>query len=81
MYADDTTLVCDLNSIPEANMYIVLNNELEDIRCRLASNKLLLSVSKTKYTIFHTNQVARPDLKINNIIERMANFKLFRIIN
>ena len=65
---DDTTLFCDLNSMPEAKMHIVLDNQLEDISCWLASNKLSLNVNKTKCMIFHTNQrkVAHPDLKINS---------------
>ena len=50
MHADDTTLFCNVDSIPEANRHIVLNSELDNISCNwLASNKLSLNVSKTKY--------------------------------
>ena len=55
MYVDDTTLFCNIDSTPEANRYIVLNSELDNIYCWLASNKLSLNVSKEKYMIFHTN--------------------------
>ena len=83
MYADDTTLFCNIDSIPEANRHIVLNSELDNINCWLASNKLSLNVSKTKYMIFHANhkEVVYPDLKINNtIIERVVNFNFLGLL-
>ena len=60
MYADDTTLSCNIDSIPEANRHIVNPNELHTSSSRLASNKLSLNVNKTKYMIL---QVVYPDLK------------------
>ena len=51
MYADDT-LFCNIDSITEANRNIVLNSELDNISCWLASAKLSFEVSKTKYMIF-----------------------------
>ena len=51
MYADDTTLYCNLNN---ANSDIILNNELCIISDWLSSNKLSLNVKKTKYMVFHT---------------------------
>ena len=83
MYADDTTLFCNIDSIPEANRHVVLNSELDNINCWLASNKLSLNVSKTKYMIFHTNHknVIYPDLNINNTtIERVVNFNFLRLL-
>ena len=70
----DTTLFCNIDSIPEANRYIVINFEIDHISYWLAS-KLSSNVGETKYTIFHTNhkEVVYPDLKINNnIIERFS---------
>ena len=66
--------------IYKKNMYISkieIHNELEDITCCLASNKLSLNMSKTKYMIYHINdrKVIHPDLKINDCInEREADF-------
>ena len=53
MYADDTTLYCNINN---ANSDIILNNELCTISDWLSSNKLSLNVKKTKYMVFHTPQ-------------------------
>ena len=53
MYADDTTLYCNINN---ANSDIILNNELCKISDWLSSNKLSLNVKKTKYMVFHTPQ-------------------------
>ena len=53
MYADDTTLYCNIN---KANSVIILNNELCKISDWLSSNKLSLNVKKTKYMVFHTPQ-------------------------
>ena len=65
MYADDTMLFCNIDSIPEANRRIVLNSELDNIICWLASNKLSLN-SKTKYMIFHTKNIS--DLNSSNLV-------------
>ena len=83
MYADDATLFYIIESILEANRHIVLNSELDNTRCWLASNKISLNVDKTRYVIFHTNhkQVVYTDLKINNIIiERVVNFDFLRLL-
>ena len=74
MYADDTTLYCNIN---KANSDIILNNELCKISDWLFSNKLSLNVKKTKYMGFHTPQkrVTYPTLKLNNAnIERVSQF-------
>ena len=44
MYADDTTLFCDINSIPDAEHS--LNAELSKITDWLAANKLSLNANK-----------------------------------
>ena len=69
MYADDTTLYCNVNNDVTDNL---LNYELSKICDLLGANKLALNVSKTKFMFFHTinKHVIYPKLKINgNIIE------------
>ena len=80
MYADDTTLYCNINN---ANSDIILNNELCKISDWLSSNKLSLNVKKTKYMVFHTPQkrVIYPTLKLNNAnIERVSQFNFLGVI-
>ena len=75
MYADDTTLYCDIKDVP--NYENVLNVELCKITNWLAANKLSLNVSKTKFMVFHSDKkkVVYPKLLINNIeIERVDYF-------
>ena len=73
MYADDTTLYCNVNQqITEQ----LINVELEKVSTWLSSNKLSLNVKKTKFMVFHPNQkvLEYPILKIgNNEIERVTN--------
>ena len=79
MYADDTTLYCNLGDLSEN----IINNELTKVSELLAANKLSLNVKKTKYMMFHTPQkkVTYPELKINNIlIERVSEFSFLDII-
>ena len=52
MYADDTTLYCDIKDVP--NYENVLNVELCKITNWLAANKLSLNVGKTKFMFFFT---------------------------
>ena len=71
MYADDTTLYCNLN---QNTCAIVINNELDKISEWLSSNRLSLNVRKTKFMLFHTSHrnIDYPTLKINNSdIERV----------
>ena len=75
MYADDTTLICDINGNP-ADEHL-LNMEICKITDWLSANKLSLNVNKTKCMIFHSdkNTVLYPKLFINNIeIERVDYF-------
>ena len=79
MYADDTTLYCNIN---DANSEQV-NNELCKISDWLSSNKLSLNVNKTKYMVFHTSQkrVNYPTLKLNNVnIERVSQFNFLGVV-
>ena len=80
MYADDTTLYCNLSQ--NCND-LILNNELIKITDWLSSNKLSLNVKKTKCMVFHTAQrnITYPDLKINHInIDHVTNFNFLGII-
>ena len=54
MYADDTTLFCDINSIPDVEHS--LNAELSKITDWLAANKLSLNANKTKFMVFHSDK-------------------------
>ena len=76
MYADDTTLYCNVKPKVSDDL---LNCELSKICDWLGANKLALNVSKTKYMVFHTanKHVAYPKLNINgNKIERVTNFNV-----
>ena len=75
MYADDTTLFCDINSIPDVEHS--LNAELSKITDWLAANKLSLNANKTKFMVFHSDKktVRYPKLHINATeIERTDHF-------
>ena len=75
MYADDTTLFCDINSIPDVEHS--LNVELSKITDGRAANKLSLNANKTKFMVFHSDKkiVRYPNLYINTTeIEFTDNF-------
>ena len=82
-YADDTTLFSTLNKFINAqntNPDIIINTELAKINEWLEINKLSLIVTKSKFTVFHTqhNHIAikPPVPKINNTnIEKVEQFK------
>ena len=80
MYADDTTLYCNINQNVTAE---VINGELLKINQWLGANKLSLNVSKTKFMVFHTHNrsVSYPDLQINgNKIERVTEFNFLGLV-
>ena len=54
IYADDTTLYCDIHGVP--NIPHLLNAELSKVSGWLAANQLSLNVSKTKLMIFHSDK-------------------------
>ena len=80
MYADDTTLYCNINQNVAAE---VINGELLKINQWLGANKLSLNVSKTKFMVFHTHirTVSYPDLQIiGNKIERVTEFNFLGLV-
>ena len=80
MYADDTTLYCNINN---ANSDIILKNELCKISDWLSSDKVSLNVKKTKYMVFHTTQkrVNYPILTLNNDnIEGVSQFNFLGVV-
>ena len=80
MYADDTTLCCNINqNIGEE----LKNDELTKLWEWLGANKLSLNIAKTKYMVFHTSKrnVIYPNLKVNNNnIERVTEFNFLGVI-
>ena len=75
MYANDTTLFCDIDNIQ--NLEITLNADLLKITDWLAANKLSLNASKTKFMVFCSDKkiVMYPKLLINDVeIERVDCF-------
>ena len=83
MYADDTTLLSNLNTSSCTNSSIsnVINAELTKITNWLAVNKLSLNAAKTKMMIFHSRQKKLknneiPIIKINDeLVEHVTQFK------
>ena len=86
LYADDTTFFHPLN-IPYRRTYninLLLNNELIYICDLLVIIKLSLTISKTKYMVFHPYQKdisqLMPSISINNTaIERVNTFNFLGI--
>ena len=80
MYADDTTLFCNIdNNVTED----VINRELLKVYEWLGANKPSLNVAKTKFMVFHTsNRLIRyPNLLINGRpIERVTQFNFLGLI-
>ena len=77
MYADDTTLYCNIDNINPNYRDLVINAELQNINNWLVANKLSLNVSKTKYMIFYKKPKCIPDLHLSidsNEIERVESF-------
>ena len=80
MYADDTTLYCNINQTITAE---TINKELIKISQWLGANKLSLNVAKTKFMVFHASKksVIYPELQINgNNIERVTQFNFLGLI-
>ena len=73
MYADDTTLYCNIN---ETTTERIINTELSHVNVGLTANKLSLNVTKTKYMVCHTSK-----LKINDhVIERVQSFNFLGLL-
>ena len=80
MYADDTTLYCNIDQHVNEND---INVELAKLSEWLGANKLALNISKTKFMVFHTSNkaVKYPNLKINNTdIEHVFEFNFLGVI-
>ena len=74
MYADDTTLLCDLN---DNDIETLIDDELCKITNWLLANQLSLNVNKTKFIVFHSGRkhVVYPILSINGtVIERVDTY-------
>ena len=75
MYADNTTLLCDLNN--DNDIETLINDELCKITNWLLANQLSLNFNKTKFMVFHSGRrhVVYPILSINGtVIERVDTF-------
>ena len=75
MYADDTTLLCDLKN--DNDIETLIHDELCKITNWLLANQLSLNVNKTKFMVFYssTKHVVYPILSINGtVIERVDTF-------
>ena len=80
MYADDTTLFCNMTDTITVD---VINEELSKICDWLGANKLSLNIVKTKYMLYHSinKRVIYPKLKINNNnIDRITQFHFLGVI-
>ena len=80
MYADDTTVFCNINNDINDNK---VNRQLNIISDWLLPNKLSLNTKKIKYMVFHTNQgtVSYPKLYLNTIkIETVNQFNFLDIV-
>ena len=69
MYADDTTLYCNIDQYVNED---VINVELAKLSEWLGAITLALNISKIKLVVFHTSNTNRavkyPNLKINNTL-------------
>ena len=75
MYADDTTLYCNIESRKNCEDTII--NELSNIHQWLSSNKLSLNIKNTKFRVFQTTKkkIEYSYLNLNCIaIEKMDQF-------
>ena len=80
MYADDSTLYCNIDQYVNED---VINVELAKLSEWLGANKLALNISKTKFMVFHTSNraVKYPNLKINNTdIEHVFEFNFLGVM-
>ena len=71
MYADNTTLYCNLEDFVDCDTETaihVVNRELQKINLWLLRNKLTLNVDKTKFMIFQKhNKLPNLSIALNNI--------------
>ena len=68
MYADYTTLYCNLEDFVDCDTETAINRELQKINLWLLRNKLTLNVDKAKFMIFHKRKkVPNLSIALNNI--------------
>ena len=82
LYADDTTLFCNLEDIDSDYKEFTLNQELQHVHEWLLANGLQLNVKKTKYMLFHKQNkiINKLNLRINNnIINETDKFNFLRL--
>ena len=80
MYADDTTLYCNIYQIIGEEL---INAELTKLWEWLGANKLSLNIAETKYMVLYTSKrnVIYSNLKVNNnSIERVTEFNFLGVI-
>ena len=81
MYADDTTLFCNINNDINDNK---INRHLKTlVSGYFCQNKLSLNIKKNKYMVFNINQkrVLNPKLYLNMMeIERITEFNFLCIV-
>ena len=82
MYADDTTLYCNLEDFVDCDTETAINRELQKINLWLLRNKLTLNVDKTKFMIFHKRKkVPNLSIALNNIaITKVDTFNYLGIL-
>jgi hypothetical protein len=83
MYADDSTIYASATTANEVTE--TLNKELQSVLECMASNKLVLNISKTKSIVFGTNhsRSARPQLNLvmNGVaVEQVEETKLLALL-
>ena len=72
MYADDTTLYCNLKDFVDCDTETAINRELQKINLWLLRNKLTFNVDKTKFMIFHKRKkVPNLSIALNNVVYPM----------
>ena len=78
LYADDTTLFCNLEDIDSDNKEFTLNQELQHVYEWLLANRLQLNVKKN-YMLFHKQNeiINKLNLRINNNIINKTNELIF----
>ena len=81
LFADDTCLFLTADSVSE--LQFIANNELKRIEYWMASNKLTINYSKTKYMIIRSDKgvnIGNFNVIIDgNVIDRAVNFKYLGI--
>ena len=82
LYADDTSVF--LNGKDYADLFGLLNTELEKVFIWLKANKLSLNVKKTYYMVFHRSRIKTDTHAVITMdkvcLQRTDSFKYFGVI-